>query len=98
MGRKETAFRAIIISIFIIGSILLVLELRPILSKEKLLHRGRLKNHYQASGDHLFEFENRTITTSGWLWKTYFPLNETISLYERGPAIVVRTEPGTMAD
>jgi len=92
---KETAYWAIIIALFASAIALLLIETRPIWAREKLIHEGKLNAHYETDNVHFFDFQNETVTISGWLWKKYFPVNATVAVYKKGPAVVVRavTEP-----
>lgn len=91
MSTEDQAYATIIILILASAIVLLVVDTRPLWSREKLIHEGFLNDYYEVGGSHIFHFEgDPPIAERGWLWKTFLPRNRTVALYRRGSALVVR--------
>jgi len=91
MSREDQIYASVIIAIFVAAAVLLVVDTRPLWSREKLIQKGVLSEHYQLGGSYIFKFRNETpVAEKGWLWKTFLPTNRTVALYRRGGALVVK--------
>lgn len=96
MNSQDALLIAIVLMMFGAALAIILAETRPLWATKTLAHQGRLLAHQSSARLHFFTFwdesQNQSImvTLEGWLWKTYLPLNRTVSIYTRGGTILVQ--------